>query len=166
MLLQDGIVTYSTVPLCVFAHFILFFTTSFLPGVFDESRYWDVFCEYVKHDANDILVKITVANRGPETSTIHVLPTLWYRNTWIWGCRHEGCTMKPKIVKSGEATVTCTHETLEKFHCEWGVNQEGKKPELWFTENETNSKVWLQSMVFPYRIFPPISSSTCGLLRK
>ena len=49
--------------------------------------------------------------------------------------------MKPKIVKTGANSVCCTHESLEKFHCYWDVDQEGKFPELWFTENETNSKV-------------------------
>ena len=63
-------------------------------GAFDESKYWDVYAEYAKGGPNDILIKIRVCNRGPETSTIHLLPTLWYRNTWIWGCEHEGCTRK------------------------------------------------------------------------
>ena len=63
-------------------------------GVFDESKYWDIYAEYAKGGPNDILIKIRVCNRGPETSVIHLLPTLWYRNTWIWGCEHEGCTRK------------------------------------------------------------------------
>ena len=73
-------------------------------GVFDENRYWDVYTEYAKDTPNDILIKITVCNRGPATSTINLLPTLWYRNTWIWGCKHEGCTLKPllKQVRSTE----------------------------------------------------------------
>ena len=110
--------------------------------MFDECKYWDVFAEYAKNDDNDILCKITVANRGPEEATIHVLPTLWYRNTWIWGCKHEGCTVKPRIARSGPNSVSCTHQTLDKFHCYWDVDQRGKVPELWFTENETNSKVF------------------------
>lgn len=63
-------------------------------GIFDESRYWDVYAEYAKVNPNDILIRIKVCNRGPEESTVHLLPTLWYRNTWIWGCEHEGCTRK------------------------------------------------------------------------
>ena len=113
----------------------------FFAGIFDENKYWDVFAEYAKNSPNDILCKITVANRGPVEATIHVLPTLWFRNTWIWGCKHEGCTLKPKIVKTGANSVSCTHQSLEKFHCYWDVDQEGRFPELWFTENETNSKV-------------------------
>src|ERR671932_412170 len=54
-------------------------------GVFDENRYFDVFAEYAKASPNDILIRITVANRGPESATVHLLPTLWFRNTWSWG---------------------------------------------------------------------------------
>ena len=56
-------------------------------GVFDEDRYFDVFVEYAKASPEDILIQITVANRGPEAATLHVLPTLWFRNTWSWGGR-------------------------------------------------------------------------------
>ena len=55
---------------------------------------------------------VAVSNRGPETATIHVLPTLWFRNTWIWGCKHEGCTLKPWIIKTQENQVTTRHDTL------------------------------------------------------
>ncbi len=58
-------------------------------GAFDENRYWDVYAEYAKASPNDVLCMFTVYNRGPEESTLHVLPQLWYRNTWIWGCTHE-----------------------------------------------------------------------------
>jgi hypothetical protein len=53
-------------------------------GVFNESRYFDVFVEYAKATFEDILIRITIANRGPEDTTIHVLPTVWFRNTWSW----------------------------------------------------------------------------------
>ena len=53
-------------------------------GVFDDDRYFDVFVEYAKADPEDLLIKISVANRGPEAATLHVLPTLWFRNTWSW----------------------------------------------------------------------------------
>ncbi len=74
-------------------------------GVFDNGRYFDVFAEYAKAGPNDVLIRITAANRGPETATLHLLPTLWFRNTWIWGCQHEGCTQKPWIQKTGAAMV-------------------------------------------------------------
>ena len=61
-------------------------------GVFDENRYFDVFAEYAKNSPNDILIRITVANRGPDTAMLHLLPTVWFRNTWTWGCQHEGCS--------------------------------------------------------------------------
>src|SRR6201997_1295154 len=54
-------------------------------GVFDEDRYFDVFVEYAKADVEDILIKITVTNRGPEAANLRVLPTIWFRNTWSWG---------------------------------------------------------------------------------
>ena len=53
-------------------------------GIFDQDRYFDVFVEYAKETPEDILIQISVANRGPETATLHVLPTLWFRNTWSW----------------------------------------------------------------------------------
>ena len=53
-------------------------------GIFDDNRYFDVFIEYAKNTENDILIKISAANRGPEKATIHLLPTVWFRNTWIW----------------------------------------------------------------------------------
>ena len=53
-------------------------------GVFDEDRYFDVFVEYAKADWDDICIRITVANRGPQAAEIHLLPTLWFRNTWSW----------------------------------------------------------------------------------
>ena len=54
-------------------------------GVFNENRYFDVFVEYAKADVEDILIKITVTNRGPEAANLHLLPTIWFRNTWSWG---------------------------------------------------------------------------------
>src|SRR5215216_5380762 len=59
-------------------------------GVFDGGRYFDVFAEYAKASPDDLLIRLTVANRGPEPARLHLLPTLWFRNTWSWGCRHEG----------------------------------------------------------------------------
>ena len=54
-------------------------------GVFNEDRYFDVSAEYAKGSENDVLIRLTVANRGPEKATLHLLPTLWFRNTWSWG---------------------------------------------------------------------------------
>ena len=66
-------------------------------GVFNEDRYFDVSAEYAKGSENDVLIRLTVANRGPEKATLHLLPTLWFRNTWSWGEIAEECTSKPLI---------------------------------------------------------------------
>ncbi|XP_072013161.1 uncharacterized protein [Amphiura filiformis] len=107
-------------------------------GAFNEKRYWDVFAEYAKNTPNDILCRITVANRGPDTATIHVLPQLFYRNTWIWGCDHEGCTLKPKMSLGKDGKVACSHESLGKFTLVVDDAPDGTRPNILFTENETN----------------------------
>src|SRR4029077_20961981 len=58
-------------------------------GIFDQNRYFDVFAEYAKNSPNDVLIRITVANRGPDTATLHVLPNIWFRNDWSWGRMDE-----------------------------------------------------------------------------
>jgi hypothetical protein len=102
-------------------------------GVFDQDRYWDVFVEYAKADPEDILVRITVANRGPEKATLHVLPQLWFRNTWwAWpeGQRPQlGSGSHPK-----HPVIAAHHEKLGDRYLY--VDNE---TELLFTENETNS---------------------------
>jgi hypothetical protein len=105
-------------------------------GVFDQDRYFDVFAEYAKNAPDDILIRITVCNRGPDPATVHLLPTLWARNSWIWGCLHEGCDVKPHMSKSGPASVDVDHVTLGKFRLV--AEQRGQAPEMLFTENETN----------------------------
>ena len=109
-------------------------------GVFDEGKYWDVFAEYAKSSPEDILIRITVANRGSEKACVSLLPTLWYRNTWIWGCKHEGCTAKPLLKEIGVGHVKGRHETLPENHFYIGVGQDGKIPDLLWTENETNTQ--------------------------
>ena len=109
--------------------------------MFNKSRYWDVCAEYAKNTPDDILIRITVTNRGPDTARLHVLPTLWFRNTWIWGCKHEGCTKKASIIQKTQDTVECRHETLGKFSFAVDVGPGNKTPELLFTENETNNTV-------------------------
>ena len=64
-------------------------------GVFNDDRYFDVFVEYAKADAEDILIKITVANRGPEAANLRLLPTVWFRNTWSWGGREPAAGVAP-----------------------------------------------------------------------
>jgi hypothetical protein len=103
-------------------------------GVFDDGRYFDIVAEYAKASPDDILIRLTVSNRGPEAATLHLLPTLWFRNTWAWGCTHEGCEVKPRLRALDEHTVACEHATLGRFT----LHQEDPAP-LLFTENETNT---------------------------
>jgi hypothetical protein len=109
-------------------------------GVFNDNRYFDVFVEYGKAGPDDVLMRITVANRGPETATLHLLPTLWYRNTWIWGCKHDGCWIKPRITGVGDSTLQGEHVNFGKHWLVAGPGLDGKPPQFLFTDNETNSK--------------------------
>jgi hypothetical protein len=109
-------------------------------GVFDENRYFDVIAEYAKNSPNDILIRITVANRGPEKARLQLLPTLWFKNSWIWGCEHEGCSFKPRIEKSKENLVGANHESLGWFFLAVGPGVDGATPKLLFTDNETNNQ--------------------------
>jgi hypothetical protein len=106
-------------------------------GVFDQERYFDVYAEYAKAGPDDTLIRITVANRGPEEAELHLLPTLWFRNSWSWGCTHEGCTLKPRLKRAGPATVVAEHETLQQFRFDAGPLN-GRTPQLLFTDNESN----------------------------
>ncbi len=103
-------------------------------GVFDENRYFDVEVRYAKAGPNDFCIEIEVTNCGPEEATIHVLPTLWYRNGWSWGCRHEGCEVKPRFWREGTSRVRGDHASLGK----WSWETEDETAPLLFTENETN----------------------------
>ena len=89
---------------------------------------------------DDILIRITVANRSSESATLHLLPTLWFRNTWTWKCAHEGTSIKPQIRIQRENLLVASHETLGKFFLAIGVSPDGSQPPLLFTENETNSR--------------------------
>jgi hypothetical protein len=107
-------------------------------GVFHEDRYFDVFVEYAKNGPEDILVRITAANRGPEPAELRLLPTLWFRNDWSsWIAESNRATKKPNLrqieAAAGTSAVGATHPQLG----EWIFSCEGEVP-LLFTENETN----------------------------
>ena len=109
-------------------------------GAFDESRYWDVTVEYAKASPDDLLVRITVENRGPDTAEIHVLPTLWFRNTWSWGRTGEGYWPKPKIERlDGGRAVAAVHASLGVYRLAADSAQAGGLRWL-FTDNETNAE--------------------------
>jgi hypothetical protein len=104
-------------------------------GIFSESRYFDVFVEYAKASPEDILIAITVENRGPETASLDLLPTVWFRNTWSW---HPGRT-RPSLSAAARSDGRAAIELREPYlgtrylHAEPGA-------ELLFTENETNNE--------------------------
>ena len=104
-------------------------------GVFNRDRYFDVFVEYAKESPEDILIKISVCNRGPETASIHVLPSLWFRNTWSWSDNAQKPLLKKARGKKDISAVEASHEVLGKryFFCDGAVP-------LLFTENETNKE--------------------------
>jgi hypothetical protein len=109
-------------------------------GVFNEARYCDVQVEYAKAGPDDILIRLTLANRGPEPVPLHVLPTLWFRNTWVWQCTHEGCWPKPSLHARSPSAVETNHPALEPFLWDVGPGPDGVLPELLFTDNETNNE--------------------------
>jgi len=102
-------------------------------GVFEGSRYFDVFVEYAKQTPDDIHIRITAANRADEPAEIVLLPTLWFRNTWVWGCSHEGCTLKPRIWRDDDGRIRTEHEALRPMYLFCDATDE-----FLFTENETN----------------------------
>ncbi|PYQ48314.1 MAG: glucosidase, partial [Acidobacteria bacterium] len=106
--------------------------------VFDDDRYLDVFAEYAKASTDDVLVRITLANRAAEDAPVHVLPTLWFRNTWSWGRQGEGYWGRPNLVQDGEGRIRAEHATLGTFLLAAGPDPAGRIPDLLFTENETN----------------------------
>jgi hypothetical protein len=103
-------------------------------GVFDDDRYFDVHVEYAKAAPEDVCIRVTVANRGPEAATIHVLPTLWHRNTWAWGRTGEGYWGKGSIVRQSERVLVAEHESLGGYRLEART----RPADLIFTDNETN----------------------------
>lgn len=108
-------------------------------GVFDNSEYFDVFAEYAKESPNNILIKLTIANRGPKAAPIHLLPTLWFRNTWAWGCQFEGGIEKPSMSVDKNGDVIANHETLGEFQFAADVSSCGAKPEWLFTDNDSTA---------------------------
>ncbi|QDT37112.1 MGH1-like glycoside hydrolase domain-containing protein [Stratiformator vulcanicus] len=120
-------------------------------GIFDDDRYFDITVEYAKGADNDILIRIHVANRAPVAATLHLLPTLWFRNTWSWGCDHEGCWAKPRIWCDGRDYLITDHEALERFHFYSGPDHLGRKPRWLFAENETNfNQLYGSKSLTPY----------------
>ena len=103
-------------------------------GVFDDDRYFDTYVEYAKSSPEDVLIKITICNRGAEDTTLHVLPTLWFRNTWAGAPGTPKPSLRRMTTKEGQPIIAATHADLgERWLC-----VEGDVP-LVFTDNETNN---------------------------
>ncbi|MBV8718011.1 MAG: glucosidase [Chloroflexi bacterium] len=98
-------------------------------GIFAESRYFDVEVEYAKASPTDLIIRYTVTNRGPEAARMHLLPTLWFRNTWTW----TADAPKPQVRQIGPGVAEAVHHELGTY---WLAAE--REPELLFTENETN----------------------------
>lgn len=104
-------------------------------GVFDQDRYFDVFVEYAKGSPEDILIQISVHNRGPETAKLHLLPTLWFRNQWSWQAATDRPLLQQAASQPGWSLVQAHAAELgARYFCCDG------EPPLLFTENETNTQ--------------------------
>lgn len=104
-------------------------------GIFNQDRYFDVFVEYAKPSPEDILIRITAANRGQEKAGLHILPTLWFRNTWSWGQNFAKPLLEQGRAPKGSVAITASHPDLGVRY----LYAEGSVPIL-FTENETNQE--------------------------
>ena len=108
-------------------------------GVFDGDRYFDVLVEYAKAAPDDLLIRVTAVNRGPGEAALHLLPTLWYRNTWSWNpAGPERPVLRQGVATAGHVVIEGEHPSLGArwLYCEGA-------PELRFTENETNTeRLW------------------------
>jgi hypothetical protein len=125
-------------------------------AAFREGRYFDVLVEYAKDLAQDICIKVTVSNRGPDRARLHLLPTMWFRNTWAWNRTGEGYWPKPTIglgeTPSGIARVLWSeHTSLGHVELAGDFAPDGSTPEAYFTENETNRRrLWGAPNQTPY----------------
>lgn len=114
-------------------------------GIFDENRYFDIFAEYAKAGENDLVIRITIANRGPDEAELVLLPTLWFRNTWTWGDQEDPFS-RPNLQLAETGEIRAEHMTVGRYR--WELESGG---EPIFTENDTNQKViWNRPNPNPY----------------
>lgn len=102
-------------------------------GVFDHNAYFDVFVEYAKADAEDLLIRITVHNRAQHAAPLHLIPMLWFRNTWSWGPTEESTTNRPTLSLAAPQRIHASHEVLGTYSLHWDSSATPL-----FTENNTN----------------------------
>jgi Glycosyl hydrolase family 63 C-terminal domain len=103
-------------------------------GIFDEDRYWAITVDYAKASPRDICMRISVTNHGPDPDTIHILPTLWFRNTWAWGYDPS----RPAL-SAVAGNVTITQNDSGAWLLEPAADPEGNAPQLLFCDNDTNT---------------------------
>ena len=109
-------------------------------GVFDQDKYFDVLAEFAKGGAEDLAIKISVSNRGPEAATLHLLPTLWFRNTWMWSDPGSKPVLKG-VQRNGFSAISAHHTDpiFQESLADYSLYCEGDAP-LLFTENESNNE--------------------------
>ncbi len=107
-------------------------------GAFDDDRYWIVEADYAKADPDDLRIRVRVTNAGPEAETLHVLPTVWFRNTWSWSA--EGNGPRPRLSAAGDATIGIAHEGLGHMTLQGAPGPDGSTPRQVYCENETNAE--------------------------
>jgi len=114
-------------------------------GVFAENRFFEIAVEYAKAGPNDLLIEISAKNCGPDPAPLHVLPTVWFRNTWSWAPpKKPGGEVRPRIAAEGFDRLTLHHSTLGRYRLDLERPAEGYPPWI-FTENETNARALFRS---------------------
>ena len=113
-------------------------------GIFDDDRYWVVDVTYAKADPTDVLMTISVTNAGPDTEVLHVLPTLWFRNTWSWDAEATPRRRwRPRRRRHGRPSII---PSSVHSNCLPGTDPHGATPELLFCDNETNARAALRQL--------------------
>ena len=116
-------------------------------GVFDDDRYWSVDVTYAKASPTEILMRIELENHGPDEATLHVLPMLWFRNTWL---SHVDA-LRPRIEGDDTGLVVAEHTNLAGYRLDAGGGPDGKRPEALFCENESNApRIFDSAATTPY----------------
>jgi hypothetical protein len=121
-------------------------------GVFDDNRFWIVEVDYAKAGPDDLLMRISVTNAGPEPATVHVLPTAWFRNTWAWGADAAKPSMTAIADAPDWAAVSVLHPFVGELELLAGPGPDGSTPELLFSDNETNTALLFDSE--PTTLYP------------
>jgi hypothetical protein len=118
-------------------------------GIFGENRYWAITADYAKASPTDMCMRITVANRGPDEATLHVLPTLWFRNTWAWGLPGRG---DPPVIHADTVSLVADHQRLGRLVLTGGgTSTDGSAPRVLLCDNESNAqRLWNLPNRSPY----------------